>query len=98
MYSVCASQHLLVASDCYRLRNLGSWPVMLASLVTRLSLKCVLKQLCRTNLIPTAVRKRVMLQYHEKTHFNCSVTIRGADLLAEVSDISLLQRIQSHWP
>jgi hypothetical protein len=39
-----------------------------------------------------------MLQYHEKTHFNYSVTIRGADLLAEVSDISLLQRGQSHWP
>ena len=39
-----------------------------------------------------------MLQYLEKTHFNYSVTVRGADLLAEVGDISVLQRSQSHWP
>jgi hypothetical protein len=38
-----------------------------------------------------------MVQYHEKPHLNYSVTIRGADLLTEVSDISLLQRSQSHW-
>lgn len=57
----------------------------------------MLEQLCRTNVVPTAARKLIMLQYHEKTNFNYSVTIRGADPLAEISDISLLQRSQSHW-